>query len=157
MIEVVRGRREPGWADEVLGFWSARRALSQQEAERRVSEVVCLLRQSGSLLGVSSVFAAPVPLIGNRRFWIYRSLLDPAVQDSGREMIRATFEALAAEFDARPGSPLGLCVLIADPAERRRHPEAQWTDPPMAYAGYLADGRQVRIAYFEGALIHHDG
>jgi hypothetical protein len=156
MVEVVRGRAEHGWAEEVLRFWSNRRALSPEEAERRLPEVVCVLRDGASVLGVSSAYAAEVPPIGHRRFWIYRSLLDPAGRAAADEMILSTFEALEAEFDRRPGSPLGLCLLIADPDERRRRPEAQWDDPPMAYAGYLADGRQVRIGYFQGAVIHRD-
>src|SRR5437588_469864 len=38
-------------------------------------------------------------------------------------------------------------------AWRGRFPEAESGDPGMIYAGYLADGRQVRIAYFEKAEI----
>jgi hypothetical protein len=155
-IEVVRGRLDRGRADELLSFWAQRRALSVEEAQRRLPEVVCVLRQRGVLAGASSVYPAEVPLVGRRRFWIYRSLLDQAVADQARPMIRATFNALEAEFDPAPGSPLGLCVLVGDPDERRRHPQAEWSDPHLLYAGYLADGRQVRIAYFDGAVITSD-
>jgi hypothetical protein len=34
-----------------------------------------------------------------------------------------------------------------------RNPGATWLYPSSRYAGYLADGRQVRIRYFEGARI----
>jgi hypothetical protein len=107
----------------------------------------------GELAGACSVYASEVPLIGRRRFWIYRSLLDAAVSDQAVSMMRATFTALESEFDGASGSPIGLCVLVADPAQRRRHPEAVWPDPPLVYAGYLGDGRQVRVAYFTGAEV----
>jgi hypothetical protein len=152
-IEVVRGRLDRGRSDEVLAFWAAQSALPDTEAERRLPEVVCLLRLDGALAGVSSVQAADVALIGGRRFWIYRHLLAAAAADRMPELIRATFNALEAEFDGSRGSPIGLCVLIGDPEERRRRPEAEWSDPRMIYAGYLGDGRQVRIAYFEHAEI----
>ncbi len=155
-IDVVRGRLDRTHADEVLGFWAQRAALTGVQAQRRLPEVVCLLRLDGALAGVSSVHPADVPLIAGRRFWIYRNLLPGAAAEQSPAMIRATFNALEAEFDGARGSPIGLCVLLADPEERRRRPEAEWSDPRTIYAGYLPDGRQVRIAYFEDADITRD-
>ena len=57
------------------------------------------------------------------------------------------FAALDEAYDESPESPAGLCVL-ADAAERAARPEVIWDEPPMIYAGYLADGRQIRVAYF---------
>lgn len=151
-IEVVRGRTNGPLRDELLAFWAERRALRAEQAEERLPEVVCVARLDGELAGACSVFAAAVPLIGGRRFWIYRSLLDEAVADQGPSMLSATFDVLDEDFDASPGAPIGLCVLAGEP-ERRRRPEAEWSDPRMIYAGYLGDGRQVRIAYFHDADI----
>jgi hypothetical protein len=151
-IEVVRGQTHGTVAKELMTFWAERRALTAERAENRLAEVVCVARLDGKLAGACSVFPAEVPLIGGRRFWIYRSLLDEPTIDQGPSLIKATFDVLDGEFDGSPGSPVGLCVL-ADEAERRRRPEAEWSDPRMIYAGYLADGRQVRIAYFEDADI----
>lgn len=152
-IEVVRGRLDRKRADELLSFWFKRRALSGLEARRRLPEVVCLLRRGGVIAGSCSAYADAVGGVGGRRFWVYRSVLDQSVADQGPQMIRATFTALEQEFDGSPGSPVGLCVLIGDPEELRRRPEAEWSDPRMIYAGYVDGGRQVRIAYFEGAKI----
>jgi hypothetical protein len=150
-IEVVRGRRAEAWRDDVRAFWAQRGALSEAEAERRLPEVVCVMRRGDAVAGVSSAFAADVPLIGGRRFWIDRHLLDDALADERPAMLQATFRALASDFDGDPASPIGVCALLTGGEERLR-PEAQWSDPPMIYAGYL-DGRQVRIGYFEGAQI----
>lgn len=105
------------------------------------------------MVGVSSAFPSEVALVGGRRFWIYRNLLTPKVADHKPDLIRATFEALAGEFTGARGEPLGLCVLVGDPDERRQRPEAEWSNPRMLYVGYLPGGRQVRIAYFEQAEI----
>jgi hypothetical protein len=152
-IEIVRGRLDRARADELLSFWSRRGALDPAQAQQRLPEVVCILRRGGTVAGASSVYPADLEAIGGRRFWIYRSLLDAEVSDRGPAMIGATFDALDAEFDGSSRSPLGLCLLLADPAEWRRRPQAVWEEPPMIYAGYLADGRQVRVGYFQGALI----
>ena len=111
-----------------------------------------MMRLDGSLVGTSSAYPANLALIGGRRFWVYRSLLDAIVAEQAPALIRATFNALAAEFDGARGSPVGLCVLAGRDL-RRRCPEAEWTEPRMLYAGYLPEGVQVRIAYFEGAVI----
>ena len=83
---------------------------------------------------------------------MYRNVLDQIVAEQAPAMIRGTFDALAAEFDGASGSPVGLCVL-AGPDLRRQRPEAEWTDPRMLYAGYSPEGLQVRVAYFDGAVI----
>jgi hypothetical protein len=155
-IDVVRGRLERAQADELLSFWARRGVLSGEDAQRRLPAVVCMLRLGGELAGVSSIYATDVPLIGGRRFWIYRSLLDQVAAESEAEMIRLTFNVLEAEFDRSRGAPIGLCVLLSGAEERRRRPEAEWSDPRMVYAGYLDDGRQVRIAYFANAEITLD-
>jgi hypothetical protein len=110
------------------------------------------MRVGETVVGSSSSYAANVAVVGGRRFWVYRHLLDDVVADQGPSMIRATFDVLGAEFDGSPGQPVGLC-LLAGPAEWRRRPEAEWSDPRMIYAGYVPEGLQVRIAYFEDALI----
>jgi hypothetical protein len=151
-IEVVRGRLDRRRADELLSFWAERGALPGDEARRRLPEVVCVLRLDGALAGACSVYPADVALIGSRRFWVYRSLLDDNAIGQTHEMIRATFEVLEGEFSGSVGEPIGLCVLV-DAAERRLRPELVWADPALLYAGYLPDGRQVRVAYFKDARI----
>jgi hypothetical protein len=147
-IEVVRGRLDPDAAEELIEFWTAEGALFGEDARRRLPQVVCVLRHDGRIAGACSVREAEVPLIGGRRFWVYRSLLTPEAADQGAEMISATFAALEREFDLQDASPIGLCLLLSD-AERPRRPEADWYCPPMVYAGYLEDGRQVRVGYFD--------
>ena len=36
-------------------------------------------------------------------------------------------------------------------------PRAEWADPRTLYAGYAADGRQARVAYFRGAVTRPRG
>jgi len=152
-IETVRGNLSDGTAQEVLAFWEEKGALTGDAARERLRELVCVLRGDDGIVGVNSVYAEKVPLVGNRPFWVYRSLLDATAAERWIDMVRAAFEALSAKFDPEAGGPVGICVLIDDRDLMRRHPEAEWADPRLLYAGYTRDGRQVRIGYFPGARI----
>jgi hypothetical protein len=139
-------------AHELLEFWDRERGFGGEEARRRLDEVVCVLRRDGAIAGSNSVYAADLPLIGGRRFWVYRSLLSDAVAGEWPALIKAVYETLDAEYDAdADDAPSGLCVLLTE-HERRARPEADWIDPRLIHAGYLADGRQVRVAYFSQDL-----
>ena len=75
---VVRGRMTEEQADQLLRFWSREGALQADEAKRRLSEVVCVLRDgSEAIAGVNSVYPQHVALVGGRLFWLYRHFLLP--------------------------------------------------------------------------------
>ena len=151
-IDVVRGTLDDATAEAVRTFWWQHTALDPAEADRRLPEVVCVLRErDGAVGGVCSVFARELPLIGNRRFFIFRSLLPGDARDRFFDLFAATYAALDREYDGAEGEPIGLCALVEEP-ERRARPEAEWEDPRTIYAGYLADGHQARVAYFAAAL-----
>ena len=153
-IEVVRNSLRPERAEQLLRFWAGHGALGEEEARRRLAEVVCiLLDDAGEIAGVNSVFSSAVPIVGGQTFWIYRSFLPGADPDTAAAMVKAAHGALEAEFEPGGDGPIGLCLLIADREELERRPEARWPDPPFLYAGYLDDGRQVRIGYFKSARI----
>lgn len=143
MRGALHGARERA----LLDFWQRRAGFGGDAARRRLTEVVCLLRRDGEVAGASSVFATDLEPIGGRRFFVMRSLLDRGLEELHGALITATFNALDAKRPGPDGAPVGLCVLL-DPHQRRRRPEAEWRDPRMIYAGYLRDGRQLRIAYF---------
>lgn len=150
-VEAVHGRLDAACAEEIVRFWTSAGVLGEHAARERLPEVVCVVRDaSGAVVGTNAVAPADVPLIGGLRFWMYRALVPPEAADA---MVRAAFDALEAAFEPGGDGPVGLCLLVDDPGERRRRPQAEWSGPRLLYAGYLPGGRQVRIAYFDGARI----
>ena len=150
-IDLVRGRLDDATASGLLSFWAAHAALGEAEARRRLPEVVCVLRGAdGGIAGTCSAFTDAVPLIGNRRFFVLRTLLPGAAHERIFDMFAAAWNALDGEDDGAPGDPIGVCLLLSE-RERLVRPEAEWQDPRTIYAGYLPDGRQVRLAYFTAA------
>jgi hypothetical protein len=98
---------------------------------------------------VSDQIVEPV----GRRFWVHRpaQLPEPGGDDAGE--LNAAFDALEAGFDPAGDGPLGLCLLLGDPAANATRPAAIWPDTQMMFAGYQPDGTQIRIRYFEDAVI----
>src|ERR1700732_149712 len=134
-IEVVRGRLSEDRAEQILRFWSDHASLDAEEARRRLPEVVCVaLDPAGDLAAVNSAYPEEVPLIGGRRFWIYRSLVAKDSDELSSGMFNTAFDGLQSEFDlSQPGDfdasqsgPVGLCVPVSDRAEMERRPQAMW-------------------------------
>lgn len=107
-----------------------------------------------AVVAAAAVQPTEVALIGGQLLTLYAAVppgLPPQDYDA---LLSATYASLDEAFDPQDGElPIGLCLLIEDRAEMRRRPQAHWEDPPMLYAGYLGDRRQVRVAYFTGALL----
>jgi hypothetical protein len=152
-IDVVRGRSADRRADTILGFLTRQAGLNDDAARRWLSEAVCMALDGGEVVGVSSVRPAGLQLVGGRRFWIYRSFLAQDSDELWNLIFSKAFEALAEESDEGGAGCVGVCALVADRALMSRRPEAVWADTELVFAGYLPDGRQIRIRYFPGAVI----
>jgi len=104
---------------------------------------------------VGSVLAEPMelPWLTGRRFCVLETA--PAGLDAPERdrLLAAAFTQLDGAVPGGAEAPEGACVLIADPAERARRPALRWDSPPFVHAGYLPDGRQVRIAYFSRSAL----
>ena len=148
-IEIVRGREGGELADRILEFWRSHGALEGEAARERLGEVVCvLLDESGNVAGVNSVHEEAFPLIGNRRFWVYRAFLPDDAGEAHAEMFHGAFQLLEDEYHADRSGPIGFSVFVSSPEEMRARPEAIWPETDLFYAGTLDDGRQIRLRYF---------
>jgi hypothetical protein len=146
-IEVVRGALDDQRSQQILRFWEERGLLTEEAGRERLTGVVCVaLDDSGEIAGVNSVYEA-IPRPPARPMWAYRSYLAVDSVEFWNELFTAAFDALESEFDPERGGPLGVCVLL-DGAQAAQRPEAIWPEEDLIYAGYLQDGRQVRIRWF---------
>jgi hypothetical protein len=99
-----------------------------------------------------SIEEQAVPLIGGRRFWVYRAD-PPPWGPSGEVPFNDKFGELEAAFLTDRSGPVGICVPVPDPEAIRAHPDALWETTNLLYAGYAPDGTQLRIRYFREATI----
>ena len=152
-IVSARGRLDDARAGAVLEFLEREGRLNEEVARRCLTELVCLAVEQGRVVGVGVARPASVALVGGRSFCIYQSVLAPQSGERWNAMFNSAFELLAKEFEQGATAYIGLCVLVDDPNEIRRRPDAVWPETELMYAGYLDDDRQVRLRYFWGAAI----
>lgn len=153
--EVVRGQADERRREQVLALWDRHGVLVGEAARARLDDLVCVLvDEQEDVVGVSSAYVDRPPHLGGRPFWVHRRFLAPGVPAEAEVvLVNEAFAALEAEaVAAEGGAPVGLCVLVDDPATLARRPEAVWADCDLRYAGYV-DGAQVRVRYFDGARI----
>lgn len=124
----------------------------------RVVDVACVsVGAGGAVAAVSLTESADIELVGGERFALYETVPTELAAEHADALLSATFRVLEDAFDPDDTEgPIGLCLLVADRGEMKRRPGAFWSDPPMLYVGYLADGRQVRVGYFRGALLRRE-
>jgi len=122
--------------------------VAQEVEPSDLRQVLCVHRDlHGRVDGVGSAYPAPVSRVGNQELWVYSGI---GVGAFDPPMIGAAFAALERAYDGR--GPIGLCVL-ADAEMQRKYPQLRWEYPPLGHVGFGPDGRQVRVAYFEGARL----
>lgn len=145
-VDAVRGELTDTLEREALEHWSRYTLLRGEAARQRLDRIVCTLRDdTGRVIGVGTVEDVVVPLLGNRRFWLYRQSVAPEAPDEAdMEMLSVAFAVLDDEDDLTGG----LCVLVDDLRVMQRRPQAVWPGSGLVYAGYLPTGAQVRVRYF---------
>ncbi len=103
-----------------------------------------------------------MPLIGERRFWLYSGEPPPG-HPEGDEEFNRTFAELDARYQEDRSGSIGLCVQVSDAELMRRRPEAVWPETDLLYAGtqrgpisLAADApsvTQLRVRYFYDATV----
>lgn len=140
-------------ADDVLALWKREGQIPDDEAQRRLAEVLMVgVHETGELAAVSTAY-----LRRNKQLrmdmWHYRALTS-ADHRSGNlanamftEAVAHLSDRFAAGADRRGA---GLILEIQNPELRRQFTEAGTTFP---FIGEDELGAHVRVLYFDGASV----
>ena len=94
-IKIVYNSMTPDEKQLVIHFWLSLNILNEQEANRRVSEVVCLFFNEESILvGVNSVYKEAF-LQEDNPYYMYRTLIHP----KHRVSYQLLMDALSTTYD----------------------------------------------------------
>ncbi len=141
-------------AEELLGFWTLHGVLEGERALARLPHVVCLLRDAeGRIAASSAAVEADVATVGGRRFWLLRCFAPDAGARACVDAIAEAAYGLLAERRAAGSGPLGVCLPVADPRLVEERDEAVWPVSRLLFAGWSPAGEQLRLRYFDGAVI----
>ena len=148
-------------AAEVRDMWVGERVLDRQEASRRTSEVVFLIRErsSGVLAGVCTVYPGPLGETG-LIYWHFRMFMRAGFRGSPGLpgfVLLATHRYLEEHRNeiATPVEPKGVLLVAENPAflKYRRHTREHFAkqNPPWIFFGADNRGRDIFYRDFETA------
>jgi GNAT superfamily N-acetyltransferase len=147
---------DPQIAADAIAFWARLGILPPGVTpEQRAKELVAVVYKDDEIVGVQTGVIEPVEQVRTKLAMI-RIAVDPAhrrmrVATGLTLYSRALLQAWAGEHpDAQLGG-LGALVGGAELAERAT--QGFWPQTKFILAGFRADGRQLRISWFEDFLL----
>jgi hypothetical protein len=141
---------------EIVKLWTEFAALQQPEAERRLSELVLVLKnKSGKVIGVSTVVKTLLPQIHNY-VYAYRCFILPEFRAPAldTQMIVRTKNHLQEiselEMDKKC---VGIMVIVQNETLKSQWRQAVWLGADMIFIGNTPQGHHIRVGYFKNARI----
>jgi hypothetical protein len=138
---------------ELAKFWIDHKAmLDTSKATDRAAQVVCVARDEGRLVGVSTAYPRIVPMLRQPMYY-YRNYIAPDYRSQGLSIpfIKKSFDEIERQELAKE-KPLCIGVILSIENKRllRHYDEAYWWQSQFVYAGLSQDGHLLRVRYFEG-------
>jgi hypothetical protein len=139
--------------EDVIGLWRRETGMPDDEAGRRIHEVLMVATLDGRLAGVSSAYLQRNPQL-QLPLWHFRVL----VEGSHRTTMLATNLALAGHDHLRDrfveGTDMRAPGMIFEVESEglRRRAHAVWPYTGFTFIGENERGDHVRVRYFPGAL-----
>lgn len=141
---------------EIINFWVAHGALTQEQAAERVKQVFCVGReQSGNIAGVGTVYIKYNEQLENS-FYYYRSFVAPDHRSNqlATSLLNFTRENLNEAFVKGVNTRcIGMLVEVENEMLKNYWNQAVWPYTGFVYIGKNQRGDHVRVYYFEGARI----
>jgi hypothetical protein len=141
---------------ELSTFWIEQKAmLDEAKAVDRASQVVCIARDEGRIVGVSTAFARIVPLLRQPMYY-YRNYIAPEYRNHGLSIpfITTRFDEIERQELAKDKPTcLGLIVSLQNERLSKHYDQAYWWQSKFVYAGISRDEQVTRVRYFKGARL----
>ena len=121
VLHMVLGLVTPAQAAEVRRLWLTECGLAPAEAERRLAELLFLIRRpaTGELMGVSTAYPDLLPG-GDARYWFFRMFIrEPCRGEVGLPalVLRSAFRELASQQGVKE-TCRGLAAVVENPKFR---------------------------------------
>ncbi|MCF6226370.1 MAG: GNAT family N-acetyltransferase [Xanthomonadales bacterium] len=143
------------WQTACKDFWLESKALPNDDAlETRIKQLCTLAVDGDRLVAVSTVFKAEYKPL-RCELYFFRCLVSPEYRRRliARQLAitsRKTMEAFSAKYPTT--SAAGMAVTVESPVYSEMSHRAIWPSG-LNLVGYTNQGQQVRVAWFQGALL----
>jgi hypothetical protein len=155
-IVPVWHRTTPELTAELSRFWIEQKALADEsKAGARATLVVCVVREDGRIVGVSTARPRILRLLSQPMYSLKMYLAPEARDDSlSADLLNRSFEVIEAhELVNEKPQCLGVLVAIESPRLANHYNEAYWPRTRFAYAGVTSRNEVVRVRYFKGVRL----
>jgi len=140
----------------VIRLWTSEAGLPEQEARRRVSEVVRVATDgSGGLCGISTAYVARQEQL-ELPMWHIRAFVSDAHRAgnlASNLLLAVRLHAIDEHASGRRTDAPGAVVEVENTLVERRFPQAIWPYNNFAFIGVTPAGAHLRVFWFEGARI----
>lgn len=140
---------------EIKQYWLDEGLVSSDVADQRADQVVVVARNSAAeIVGLSSVEKFFYPSYQNN-FYLYRTSVSRRAggQWLSRSLFNESFSALNQSYQPAAGEPLGIMAMIENKYLDKKLAEAVRPLSGLIFVGYNSKGQQIRLRYFDGAVI----
>lgn len=137
---------------DAIAFWKRLKLLPPDvDPAMRAKELIAVVYKDDDIVGVHSATISYLEQVKSRLAML-RSAVDPACRRSRVSMALTLYSRALLETWSRdnPGERLGgLGAIIESRELAERGKEPYWPQTRFLLAGFLPDGRQLRISWFE--------
>lgn len=141
---------------EAINFWVSEGALSEEQAQNRVNELVLLARDElNRIVGVSTIIKRLYEPIG-KTFWVFRAFIAAKHRQQGvvLNLIMEAKKQLNERFkQGHNPEVIGILLKVQSPILMKHFPQATWPRTQFHFVG-VEDGCHMRISYFDDARIN---
>jgi len=147
----------PELSAELVAFWNDQNAIrNAAEAGRRSEQVVCIARDAeGALCGVATAIVKVLPRLRQPMYY-YRQFFAPALRGQHQEL---TFfqqaKRILQDYNAGLDTPesLGILLEIENAKIAAAYRRAHEPGFEATFIGYSPRGLQLRVSYFDAAVL----
>ena len=149
-------RVDPELAAEIARYWVDNGAmLDAEKAAERASEVVCIARDKGRIVGLTTAYPRIVPMLRQPMYYL-RMHIAQAARNEGLSIpfVKDSFKEIERQELAKDKLLcLGVILQLQNERLAQHYNEAYWWQSQFVFAGYSRDNQQIRVRYFEGAKL----
>ncbi|HRW99104.1 MAG TPA: hypothetical protein P5280_06420 [Cyclobacteriaceae bacterium] len=152
-------KKDPAIRESAKSFWLAHKVILREEVltERSKQLLVVARDSNGKIIATSTALKTHVKLLNNNWLYQYRCFVDPMYRTIGLD-IHLTVESLRlleAYASDELEKPIGVYVVVENEnlMNNKINNAAVWRAYKMYFVGFNSKGQQVRVLYFNGAMI----
>ena len=146
---------QPDLATRIVQLWTQHAGLRIAEAQRRLTEVILVVRYQQEVIGVATAYKGYLQQSENF-VYLYRCFIADAHRAPAldTQLIMRAKELLEEKsMQEMEKKCVGLAVIVQNETIKKFWNQAVWQGAEMMYIGNTAEGNHIRISYFKNARI----